>query len=197
MYFRITHITRYRYASPASESFMEARLTPCTDERQEVLSHALETSPAANLHAYTDYFGNRVQTFSLIRRHDDLQLTSVAEVRTTPGAAPPAPLEVTVSEARQIFRGDKLRLLEFLLPSPAVTFSPAIHQLANRFFRPGSALGSCLLALNGWMHETFTYQPGRTRIDTPKCSKPAPACARISPRSCWRCCGRPKSPRVM
>ena len=64
MRFRLTHRTLYRYAGTASESFMEARLTPVSDDRQRLLSRELITTPASNLHTYTDYFGNVVETFS-------------------------------------------------------------------------------------------------------------------------------------
>src|ERR1035441_4411810 len=72
MRFCIRHLTRYRYAATASESFMEARLTPVSDERQKLLTRRLTTSPACSIHAYTDYFGNAVETFSVVQRHREL-----------------------------------------------------------------------------------------------------------------------------
>jgi transglutaminase-like putative cysteine protease len=74
MRFRIIHRTLYRYAGAASESFMEARLTPAGDERQRLLSRKLVTTPAANVHTYTDYYGNTVETFSIVKRHQELLL---------------------------------------------------------------------------------------------------------------------------
>ncbi len=80
MRFRINHRTLYRYAGSASESFMEARLTPANDERQQLLTRQLVTTPAANVHTYTDYFGNLVETFSIVKRHQELILESQSEV---------------------------------------------------------------------------------------------------------------------
>lgn len=167
MRFHITHITRYAYASPASESFMEARLIPRTDGRQRLLAHTLQTSPATSLHAYTDYFGNAVETFSIIRRHATLMVTSVSEVETAAFEAPAVARNVSVAEARQLYRSDPLFLLEFLLPSPAIPLPGEIRRLAGRFFKEGEPIGTSLQTLNRWVHEHFTYQPGRTRIDTP------------------------------
>ncbi len=167
MRFRITHVTRYGYASPASESFMEARLTPSSDARQRLLAHRLETVPPARIHAYTDYFGNAVETFSLIRRHEALELTGVSEVETSTLEVPDAAVDVSVSEARQIYRTDRLSLLEFLLPSPAIPLVAPARRFAARFFRSGAPLGRSLLALNAWLHREFTYRPGSTTIDTP------------------------------
>jgi transglutaminase-like putative cysteine protease len=167
MLFRITHRTRYRYAGTASESFMEARLTPTHDERQDLLSHRLETTPACNLHTYTDYFGNKVATFSIVQRHEELQLEGISEVDTHPVEPPSAALDVSVSEARQIFRSERLKLFEFLNASPAIPYSAETNALANRFFKPGGALGPSLLALNHWIKETLRYEPGTTAVDTP------------------------------
>ncbi|HEX2100364.1 MAG TPA: transglutaminase family protein [Candidatus Synoicihabitans sp.] len=166
MHFRIHHRTRYRYAGTASESFMEARLQPLTDDTQTLLEHRLVTSPASNVHTYTDYFGNTVETFSIVRRHEELLLDSFSEVETKAIAAPEPALDVSVSEARQIYRSEKLKLFEFLAPSGAIPLTEEINRLANRFFRPGDPLGPALLRLNRWIKETFRYQAGATRIDT-------------------------------
>lgn len=167
MRFRITHRTHYRYAGSASESFMEARLTPTTDDSQQLLSREFVTTPAANTHGYIDYFGNAVETFSIVKRHRELLLESVCEVETTPCPPPPAALELTVSEARQLYRGEKLELFEFLTPSEAIVLGPEVNALANKFFKPGDALGASLLRLNHWIKTHFRYLAGSTQIDTP------------------------------
>ncbi len=167
MRFRIVHHTRYRYAGEASESFMEARLTPVNDDRQHLLSRAFATRPAGKVHTYTDYFGNTVESFALAQRHGELVLESRSEVETRPWEPPRAALEVSVSEARQIYRGDRLRLYEFLMPSPAIELNAAVNRLANKFFSPAAPLGEALLRLNAWIKTEFRYVPGSTRIDTP------------------------------
>ncbi len=167
MRFRINHRTLYRYAGSASESFMEARLTPTTDDSQTLLSRQLVTGPAANIHRYTDYFGNSVETFSIVQRHRELVLESISEVETTPHAPPAAALDISVSEARQIYRSEKLKLFEFLMPSAAIAMGPEIHALANKLFKPGAPIGESLLRLNNWIKTNFRYAAGSTRIDTP------------------------------
>ncbi|WP_221030690.1 transglutaminase family protein [Actomonas aquatica] len=166
MQFRIHHRTHYRYAGAASESFMEVRLRPMTNARQTLLSHRLESDPSCNLHAYTDYFGNHVQTFSLVHRHTELVLDSYAEVETHAAPPPEVALELSVSEARQLYRAEPLRFFEFLNPSPAIQFSAAVNKLANRFFRPGNDIGPSILALNHWIYTNLRYVTGSTRIDT-------------------------------
>ena len=167
MRFRIHHRTCYQYAGTASESFMEARVQPCAEERQAVHSHRLITDPPANVHWYTDYFGNVVETFSVVRRHQELVLDSHSIVETRAAPPPEAALEISVSEARQIYRSEKLVLFEYLAASGAVPLTAEINRFANRFFRPGDPLGPAVWQLNRWIKETLRYEPGSTRIDTP------------------------------
>ncbi len=167
MRFRIEHRTTYRYAGTASESFMDARLTPRNDEQQKLIERELIITPACNFHSYADYYGNQVDTFSIVHRHGELDLLSRSIVETSAHPPPNAALEISVSEARQIYRSERLDLFDFLMPSPAIAFSPEVNQLANRFFKPGTALGPALLEFNHWIKESFAYAPGATRIDTP------------------------------
>ncbi len=104
MRFHIRHRTHYRYAGTALESFMEARLTPVTDDHQRLISRKLVSRPDGKVHAYTDYFGNTVETLAIVRRHRELLLESVSEVETFSSPPPEAALEISLSEARQIYR---------------------------------------------------------------------------------------------
>jgi transglutaminase-like putative cysteine protease len=167
MLFHLNHRTRYLYAGEASESFMEARLTPVTDERQRLLSRTFTTTPAGRVTCYADYFGNEVESFAIAHRHGELVLESASVVETFAWAPPKAALEISVSEARQIYRGTRLALFEFLMPSPAISLSAAVNRLANQFFKPAAPLGEALLRLNHWIKAEFAYRPGSTRIDTP------------------------------
>jgi transglutaminase-like putative cysteine protease len=167
MRFRLHHRTHYFYAGTASESFMEARLTPVDDTYQRLLSRRLATKPDCNAHTYADYFGNVVETFSIVRRHQELVLDSYAEVETLPVAPPAAAFDVSISEARQLYRSEKLKLFEFLAPSAAILLDGDTFRLANQFFRPGHEIGPALLKLNHWIKSELRYAPGTTAIDTP------------------------------
>ena len=146
---------------------MEARLEPVSSTQQKVISYRLEVDPATSLHSYSDYFGNAVKSFSVVRRHAALTLDSYTEVETLKIQPPTAALEVSISEGRQIYRSEKLRFFEFLSPSGAIPFSAEINQLANKFFRPRGEIGASALALNHWINQTFAYRTGSTQIDTP------------------------------
>lgn len=167
MRFHIEHRTLYHYAGAASESFMEARLTPVSDDRQRLLSRVFATNPPCNIHTYRDYFGNVVETFSIIHRHEELLLVSRSEVETLPVEVPRAATEISVAEAQQIYRGEKLTLFEYLAPSSAIELTDDVDAMAKHFLKPGASLGPSLLGLNSWITANFRYVPGSTRIDTP------------------------------
>jgi len=167
MRFRIRHRTHYRYAGRATESFMEARLTPVNDDRQRLISRKLVTDPECQLRTYVDSFGNSVEAFAIIRRHRELMMDSTCEVETKSVEAPPGALGASVSEARQIWRGQRLELYEWLMPSPAVQMSAPVNRLANQFFPPTAPLGPALEKVMGWIKSEFKYAPGSTTLDTP------------------------------
>jgi transglutaminase-like putative cysteine protease len=167
MRFRITHRTQYSYAGSATESFMEARLTPLTDDSQRLLSRQLITIPTANIHSYTDYFGNAAESFSIAQRHRELVLESTCEVETTPQPPPQVTLSITLAEARQLYHGEKLKLFEFLAPSAAIPRGAEIDVLAQKLFKISAPLGTALLGLNKWIKANFHYVTGSTQIDTP------------------------------
>ena len=82
------HATGYRYAAPVHQSYNEVRLTPRTDNRQNVIVSRVETDPATRLYRYSDYWGTTVTAFDLHAPHKELAViaTSVVETAT---AQPP------------------------------------------------------------------------------------------------------------
>ncbi|MGH8018686.1 MAG: transglutaminase family protein [Opitutaceae bacterium] len=166
MRFEISHTTRYEYASPASESFMEARLCPLSNRAQTVRKRTLAITPESRVASYIDYFGNTVEQFSVVQRHDELTLRAHCEVETHPPEVPPEALDITISEACQMFRGKRLDLFDFLQPSVSVRLSRTVNRIANRLAHPGAHLGATLLEVMRWVHTRFVYTPGATGVNT-------------------------------
>ena len=166
MRFKISHVTRYAYESPASELFMDVRLSPPTDASQTVVSRSLVVSPECPLTGYTDYFGNHVEQFSIISRHENLVLRAESEIETHPMTAPTEAMRVSFSEARQILRRDQLKNFDFLHASRGVELGPAVNRIANRFFNPKAELGQIVHDLMSWVHGHFKYTPGVTHVGT-------------------------------
>ena len=83
---RVVHSTGYAYKSPVTASFNEARLTPRSDSRQNVILNRVETVPATRSYRYVDYWGTAVTSFDLHAPHTELEVTSSSVVETDSAA---------------------------------------------------------------------------------------------------------------
>src|SRR5690348_13182788 len=79
---RVVHSTGYAYKSPVTASFNEARLTPRSDGRQNVILNRVETVPATRSYRYVDYWGTAVTAFDLHAPHTELEVTGSSVVET-------------------------------------------------------------------------------------------------------------------
>lgn len=167
MRFKVTHTTRYKYKSPASESYAELRVWPQDGPTQKILSHSLEISPDVPVDHYTDYFGNKVEYFSVPFRHSELSVNAMGEVETREGPDLSHVLETPVGDARQILGSQNIELFDFLQDTELVPFQRLPQQLRKKPFRDADTLDDALNGLNAWIYETFEYKPGSTDIGTP------------------------------
>src|SRR3981189_689332 len=85
---RVIHATGYAYKSPVTASYNEARLTPRSDSRQNVVLNRVETVPATRSYRYVDYWGTAVTAFDLHAPHTELEVTSSSVVETDRGEGP-------------------------------------------------------------------------------------------------------------
>lgn len=83
---QITHRTGYRYSDTVEASFNEIRMTPMTGEGQRLIHHSLDVQPAANLHAYEDYWGAHVESFDVHVPHRLLEIIATSTVETAAAA---------------------------------------------------------------------------------------------------------------
>jgi transglutaminase-like putative cysteine protease len=168
MYYSIRHITRFRYSAPVRESVMELRMQPRSEGPQSLRSFQITTNPRAQLYAYTDYLGNAVYHFNVLRAHEELRIEAQAVVEIA-GAQPlpPAadPLEWDRYNSYNL-SDDQFDLLEpsaYAQVTPALAAFIAEHGLAKPKGDPLSALK----ALSATIHGAFAYSPGITDAQSP------------------------------
>lgn len=127
MIYSITHSTKLGYSEEISESVMEVRATPRSDERQVLRQFEISVSPNAKASHHTDWLGNTVHQFSVLDVHDQVVITSKGVVETRPiehelsGLL--APLEGLIRDHRS---------WDFLQHHGPVMDDPALPALANR-----------------------------------------------------------------
>lgn len=167
MLFEIRHTTDYRYASPAIEAYLEARLTPPTDSRQTVREHRIEIVPELPTSQYHDSFGNAVDFFSMTLRHERLTISNRVMVETHPTPPPAEALEIPIAEARQLFGSVLIDFFDYIQPTSNVPIGGPAAKWVHDFLPPGMQLGAALDALNSAIHKSFKYVPGSTDNSTP------------------------------
>jgi transglutaminase-like putative cysteine protease len=166
MRFRVSHITHYVYSSPASEAFAELRVWPQDGVSQRVITRSIEVYPQVPVGHYKDYFGNKVEYFSIPNLHREVRVKATADVETLVHSVPSPVLDTPVAEALQLYQGRAFRLFDFLQPTDAVSLH-AVHRFRQQFFRPYQSIGDALIQLNQWIYSHFRYQPGTTDVRTP------------------------------
>ncbi|MEM8550461.1 MAG: transglutaminase family protein [Verrucomicrobiota bacterium] len=167
MRFKVTHTTRYKYKTPASESYAELRVWPQDGPTQKIISHRLTIDPQVAVQHYSDYFGNMVEHFSIPFRHSELRVDAVAEVETREGPDLSQVLATPVGDARQILASSQLSLYDYTQDTELVPFRRLQSMLRRQPFRDADTLEEALHGLNRWIYETFEYSPGSTDIGTP------------------------------
>lgn len=160
MRLEIHYTTRFHYSAPVAESQNELRACPVSDERQQLAHYRVTTTPSARVISYLDYWGTRVDAFGVRPPHDHLEVVAEATVETGPVPAidPLAPRSALTEER---FRD---RYLEFLLPSPHVTWGDTVAQEARRL---ADQAEDGVVAMIEAVHQgvaALDYDPGATYV---------------------------------
>ena len=167
MYYSIRHVTRFRYYKPISESIMEVRIQPRTEEMQRCLEFHLFTQPRARIHDYRGDLGNRVHYFDIPNRHTQLTVTaeSLVELIETPDI-PERLLPDAWRELDALTANDEY--WDMLQPSHFASPTPLLHQLAQELHvERGSDPLTTLRTLNTALRGAIDYAPQNTRVDSP------------------------------
>jgi transglutaminase-like putative cysteine protease len=186
--YRVEHETRYVYASSVSTSQHVAYLRPRELPRQRVRAHALVIDPApSRIRHRTDYFGNDVAQFELLRPHAELRAASrsVVEVHPRDGAIDPA-LSPPWEQVRDALASPALTSpaltsatltstvaaghdapAQFAYASPYVTIEPELEAFGRESFPAGRPLLAGAIDLMRRIHDGFRFDPSATTIATP------------------------------
>ena len=159
---RVVHSTGYAYKSPVTASFNEARLTPRSDSRQNVILNRVETVPATRSYRYVDYWGTAVTSFDLHAPHAELEVTSSSVVETDRGVSSKdentrASWDDLHSEA-VIDRFD-----EVLSPTHYTPQSKRIRRVGERIAKYHDPQEAVTAAAN-WVHSELKYVAGTTGV---------------------------------
>jgi transglutaminase-like putative cysteine protease len=172
MKYRISHQTRYQYAEPVSLCHSVVHLKPRQGHYQRCLLSQLRVDPwpAVN-REHEDFFGNRVNYFSIQQPHEALEVTAVSEVEVMRPNVPDLSRTPAWERVRDLL-GDREhpRLATkqiFTLPSPQIPLDAAARAFAAVSFTPGRPLLEATCDLMARIYTEFAYDPHFTTIATP------------------------------
>jgi transglutaminase-like putative cysteine protease len=167
MYYSIRHLTKFLYSDPVSESMMETRMHPRSDQTQRCLTYHLSVSPRCRVFSYRDHLGNHVHHFDIPGQHPQLVIVAESLVEVLPPAHIPsflAPDAWTELDA-MVQQGD---YWEMLLPSEFAQPTEALELLAKELdVRRRDDPLMVLHQLNQQIYEYFDYKPKSTKVDSP------------------------------
>jgi len=167
MFYSIRHLTKFRYTTPVSESVMETRMHPRSDQSQRCLTFHLSVSPRCRAFTYRDHLGNHVHHFDIPGQHSQLVIVAEALVDLQ------HPVEVPSSLAPEAWRELDARVTdgdywEMLLPSEFANPTPLLLELAKKLdvCRRDDPL-RVLHELNSALYDSLEYVPKSTKVDSP------------------------------
>jgi transglutaminase-like putative cysteine protease len=167
MYYSIRHLTKFLYSNPVSESMMETRMHPRSDQNQRCLTFHLSVSPRCRVFSYRDHLANQVHHFDIPGQHGQLVIVAESLVEVQPSTPIPSFLAPDAWDEldAMIEQGD---YWEMLLPSEFAVATPSLDALAEELdmCRRDDPL-MVLHQLNEQMYKHFEYVPKSTKVDSP------------------------------
>lgn len=160
---RIVHTSSFRYPSPVTASYNEARMTPVSQPGQSVVETRVDIQPQTWSHDYRDYWGTQVTAFEVLAPHEALVLTAehVVDVTDRPGTPVPG-------TSWEVLRGPEVRdrLAEHLADTPT-TAPPAEVVALAAAAAEGLEPAEAAVAVCRALRDRLEYIPGVTTVHTP------------------------------
>jgi transglutaminase-like putative cysteine protease len=167
----VVHVTEYLYSERVSTSHHDLHLLPRQTPEQTCLHEELEISPApAMRRERTDDFGNRCTYVEIHEPHNNLRVTSRADVEVAPHAPLPAasaPWESVRDDVRAGTDAATRAARAFGYTSPHIPTSAAARAYALPSFGAGRGIVEAARELTTRIHADFVYDSGATTNATP------------------------------
>jgi len=163
--YRIKHITRYSYPSPVIDSANQLMLFPVDDEQQEIKEHQLLITHQPPVEVFTDYFGNRVGIFSVIKPHTRLTIESVIEVITHEAKLPGTDVAAATQWDNLTSVREQLPYMDFMFREPCEAeeeIAAVVHAIMGDNITPFAVAGK----MAAFVYDNFEYKKGITSVET-------------------------------
>jgi transglutaminase-like putative cysteine protease len=156
---RVVHATGFAYPSPVTASYNEARLTPRSDSRQNIILNRVETVPPTRSYRYVDYWGTTVTAFDLHAPHTELTVTSSSVVETDEAESPTSKLSWDDLRSESVVD----RYDEVLRHTDYTKRNRHVAGVARRIAKLNEP-AEAVVAAAQWVRSELDYLPGTTGV---------------------------------
>lgn len=163
--FKIKHITRYSYSSPAIECTNQVMLYPLQDARQTLVSHKITITQNPKVETFIDYFGNKVGMFSIVEPHREMIISSEAEVITQEVMIPANELSANDQWTRLLTMCEEFPYIDFMQQEAfenAEELQAVVDSVYDSFRTPFENARF----FSEYIFRNFEYKKGITSVET-------------------------------
>lgn len=173
--YRITHLTRYRYAEPVAICQNQLRMLPRNFDSRFIRvechrSRASVKPKPEQLVEHLDYFGNRVLSFAIESLHEQLEVSVRSDVTVSESSldllADRTPWESVAAQIRQRQDPNWYEAQEYQFDSPRIRLGRSFEEFARPCFPTGRPIMEAALDLTRRIHSGFRYDPAVTDVNT-------------------------------
>lgn len=162
--FKIVHITKYQYNWPIKESINEVRLFPHNFDNQEVLQHQLFITTNPLVEISTDFYGNNVGNFNILKAHNEMIIESRMLVKVNHSLKIPE-IDTTTVQDLEIEQTKNSSLLRLCAPD-VITNQKKIDSYLKKINAASIPVIAIAQKCSEYIFKNFTYSKGITNIET-------------------------------
>ncbi len=162
--FKIVHITKYQYNWPIKESINEIRLFPHNFDNQEVLQHQLLITTNPSVEISTDFYGNSVGNFNILKAHNEMIIESRMLVKVNHSLKIPE-IDTTTVQDLEIEQTKNSSLLRLCAPD-VITNQKKIDSYLKKINAATIPVIAIAQKCSEYIFKNFTYTKGITNIET-------------------------------
>ncbi len=162
--YKIHHVTQYQYDRAVRESINEIKIYPYTCAEQETLMQEIEITGNPKVEVFTDYWGNKAGSFSVIQPHIQLTIESKLVIRTTQSGQLAINFHSGFEELKYEVNSNML-LLGLSEPDP-IESAEKINAIIAKASLEDRSVASATEFFSEYIFKYFKYIKGITTIDT-------------------------------
>lgn len=163
--FYISHLTKYTHSNAVIDTKGRIMLYPITDAFQKVTSQKISINTNPIIETHTDYFENRIGTFTIVEPHASLIIESEIEVDVYPRMLPEDVLEAPLQWQSLEKLSHQAAYFDFLKIKP-FEGNEEVSKYLQTFDKNTVTPYQFLQSLSSFIFSEFKYIKGITTVNT-------------------------------